>query len=527
MGDGSVPVSAAATVPAGVEPPEGDWATLDGRAVAVTVVLVAGLVTLAGALTLVGVAIRDPARLPVALAATLTAALVIVAVAALAARLSWRRARYRVTPERVEVRSGVLVRRRRSLALQRIRTVDVTAGPVLRTFGLVALRVGTGQRSGTGETILQLRPVDRLEADRLRTVLLDRVRSAGGPQVGPGDGRIASGDPRWMRYGLLTAATPLLAIGVPGILLQLADWLGLRDGLFGVVGAASRAVSPAVVAVVLVGVLLLVGGLSALALYAETWGHFRLDREPGGTLRVRRGVATTRSISLEERRLHGVELVEPLGVRLAGAARLDAVATGLVVGSDAESTEHRTLLPAAPRSLAERVAAVVLGESLCPTAQPLTPHPAAARRRRLARALLCVAVPVLALALPGLLVPVTPLVVAAVVLMVPATPVALLFARDAAANLGHGLTGRYLVTRSGSLRRSTVALRRDGVIGWRIRQSPWQRHAGLVTVTATTAAGRGAFTAHDAAAVDGVEFAAGAVPGLLSPFVRSSGPGRG
>ncbi|MCW0212677.1 MAG: PH domain-containing protein [Pseudonocardia sp.] len=522
MGDGSAPVTTGAATPVPASPPTGDdgWTTLDGRTVAVTVVLTAALVTLADSFVLVGVAIRAPAVLPVALAVILSSALVIVAWSAVAARLRWGCARYRVTPERVEVRSGVLMRRRRSLALHRVRTVDVTAGPVLRTFGLVALRVGTGQRSGTGETTLSLRPIERIEGDRLRTVLLDAMRSAGGPQAGPGDGRIAGADPRWMRYGLLTAATPLLAVGVPGILLQLTEWLGVRDSLFDAVGDAARIVSPAAVGVGVGLVLLVVGGLCALALYLETWGGFRLDREPGGTLRVRRGVVTTRSISLEERRLHGVELVEPLGVRLAGAARIDAVATGLIVGSETESTEHRTLLPAAPRSLAERVAAVVLGEPQSPTAAPLTPHPPAARRRRLAWALPAAVAPVLALALPGLLVPAFPLVIAAAVLAVLAVPVAVLLARDAAANLGHGLTGRYLVTRSGSLRRSTVALRRDGVIGWRIRQSPWQRHAGLVSVTATTAAGRGAFTAHDADAEDGIAFAAGAVPGLLSPFLR-------
>ena len=70
-------------------------------------------------------------------------------------------------------------------------------------------------------------------------------------------------------------------------------------------------------------------------------------------------------------------------------------------------------------------------------------------------------------------------------------PLAVALALDAYRNLGHALSGRYLVTRSGTLRRSTAALERAGVIGWTVKQSYFQRRAGLLTLTATTAAGRG------------------------------------
>lgn len=98
-------------------------------------------------------------------------------------------------------------------------------------------------------------------------------------------------------------------------------------------------------------------------------------------------------------------------------------------------------------------------------------------------------------------------------------PVAVLLAVDAYRSLGHTLTGGYLVTRSGSVRRSTAALQRAGVIGWTVRQSWFQRRAGLLSVTATTAAGGGAYTAHDTDASEGLGFASDAVPGLLEPFL--------
>lgn len=99
-------------------------------------------------------------------------------------------------------------------------------------------------------------------------------------------------------------------------------------------------------------------------------------------------------------------------------------------------------------------------------------------------------------------------------------PLAVALALDAYRNLGHALSGRYLVTRSGTLRRSTAALERAGVIGWTVKQSYFQRRAGLLTLTATTAAGGGAYSAYDTDAAEGLTFAAEAVPGLLEPFLE-------
>jgi putative membrane protein len=99
-------------------------------------------------------------------------------------------------------------------------------------------------------------------------------------------------------------------------------------------------------------------------------------------------------------------------------------------------------------------------------------------------------------------------------------PVAVALALDAYRSLGHGIGGQYLVARSGTVRRATVALQRSGIIGWTFRQSVFQRRADLVTVTATTAAGSGAYSVPDADADEGLALAAAAVPGLLAPFVE-------
>jgi putative membrane protein len=89
-------------------------------------------------------------------------------------------------------------------------------------------------------------------------------------------------------------------------------------------------------------------------------------------------------------------------------------------------------------------------------------------------------------------------------------------------NLGHALTSRYLVSRWGSLDRRTVALQRDGIIGWQVRQSFFQRRVGLATLTATIAAGRGAYHVLDVTESDAIRLAEATVPGLLAPFVTEN-----
>jgi putative membrane protein len=250
-----------------------------------------------------------------------------------------------------------------------------------------------------------------------------------------------------------------------------------------------------------------------------SYWNFRLTREPGGALHVRRGLVTTRSVSLDEGRLRGVELKEPLPLRAVDGAWVVAVAGGL----HKARSEGRggggggVLLPPAPAARARRVAADVLGERDDPAGAALRRHPRTALPRRLTRAVGAV------------------LVLAGVVFLLgrfgalpawwwqpvlAASPLAALVGWDRYRNLGHAIVGRHLVCRSGSLRRRTVLLRRDGIIGWQLHRSFFQRRRGLITLVATVAAGRGAYAVVDVAEPDALALADEAVPGLLTPFLE-------
>ncbi|WEH42398.1 PH domain-containing protein [Streptomyces sp. AM 2-1-1] len=499
------------------------WRRLDPRTALVTAVLTAGVVV--G--TAVPLVMGFLGHFGAARAGLWTSAgaVLLTGCAALAGHVRWRRTRYRIGTGHVDLHSGLLLVRRRSLALDRVRTVDLTARPLLRLLGLVTVRIGTGEHQD-GESTLELDPVTRAEGERLRRLLLARGAAPDGDAtaaaIGESDGVLAVLDPRWIRYAPVSFVAPMLGGAAAGGVMQISEWAGAQGDVIHWAVELFQALPLFWTLAVLVAAALLTGGAGALGLWTEMWWNYRLEREAGGTLRVRRGLLTSRSTTVEEARLRGADLVEPLGIRLFGAARVDAITTGLADDEEAKEASHRTLLPAVPRPVANRIVAAVLRQESAPTATPLTRHPRAARGRRLRRALAAVLAPVVVLTvLAAALTPV--LYWAALGLALVGIPVAVALALDAYRSLGHALTDRHLVTRSGTVRRSTAALERSGVIGWTVRQSYFQRRAGLLDLTATTAAGTGAYAVYDTGAGEGLRLASEAVPGLLAPFLEGDG----
>ena len=506
--------------------PDEEWRRLDKRALVVRAAVMSGV---AGGIclpVLLGLSggdwLRGEARSATGIALLLLGGVLLVVAGAGAEYLRWRKTRYRIGTERAELRTGVLLVKRRSLARERIRSVDLTANPLLRILDLVKVRIGTGEHTG-GESTLELNPVTKAEGERLRRELLGRAATAA-----PGEhreGQLASVDLAWIRYAPVSFVAPLLGGAAAGGVMQVSEWFGAQGEVIDWVGERFSHTSVLMMIVVLLLAAVAAGVVGSLGLWIEMWWNYRLEREPGGTLRVRRGLFTARSISMEERRLRGVELVEPLGVRLFGAARVDAVATGIAHDEQDKHADLKVLLPPVPRAVADDVAGQVLREARTPTDAPLTAHPRAARTRRLRWALATAVLPLALLAALGLWLSDVLLYIAAGCAVL-ALPAAVLLALDAYRSLGHGISGGYLVARSGTVRRATVALQRGGVIGWVVKQSVFQRRAGVLTLTATTAAGAGAYAVLDADASEGLGFAADAVPGLLEPFLLRDGDAR-
>jgi putative membrane protein len=235
----------------------------------------------------------------------------------------------------------------------------------------------------------------------------------------------------------------------------------------------------------------------------------RLTRE-AGSLHLTAGLFTTRSISVEEQRVRGVEIKEPVLLRLVGGAELSTLATG--VGSGGVTA----VLPPCPRIVARSVGADVLGSPTAMTVQ-LTPHGRAARRRSWIRhfvgGLVLIAATLAATImfdLPGWL----PAIVG-----VPALATAALGAETSYRHLGHATTGEHLVVGSGEFTRVRTVLEKDGIIGWVVHQSWFQRRVGLATLVATTAAGSERVVASDIPLMAAIRVADHSTPGVLTTWL--------
>jgi putative membrane protein len=430
--------------------------------------------------------------------------------------------RYRIHDGRVELRRGLLQRTLRTAQLDRVRTVDLTSGPVHRILGLSTVRIGTG--AGADQD-LDLDALGREEAQRLRVALLDRAVAEGalvesaGEVVAPGAGDGAAPPPdrvvlrldaSWARYAPFTSAGVLAAAALLGVATQLVPdsaWRLELDGLHDLAPQGWRWIVLAAAGVVAAA---LASSVLAVAGYLVAHWDLTLTRTPR-QWRLVRGLLTTRETSVEDARLAGVVVREPLGLRLAGAADLEAVVTGL--GGEQKGT--LLLVPPAPAAVVTRVAAEVL-DAPSPAYASLRGHGAAATRRRWLRALapalvlLTVAAAAVALAdLPAaVLLPVALLVVPAAAL-----------ARDRSRSLGSALVEGHVVARSGSLVRRREVLGVGHVIGWTVRDTWFQRRQGLVTLDATTAGGRQRVTVLDVPETDGLDLAGASTPDLLAPFV--------
>lgn len=467
-------------------------------------VQVARQILVPAAVALIGIGTQQPTWL------LLLTPLIIIGACAIGF-LPWFTTRYRITDTQLVVTRGLLNRTRLTAPLERIRSVDLEASLLHRVLGLQKVEVGTG----VDDTRIELNSLSTESAEELRTFLLERGTDAAGPvqaeaaepaAVPRAD--LARLDLRWARYAPLSLSRLAVVAGAIGALTQFTDDFPIVE-----TGHAlwDRVLSFSLALVVVVAVLglALLWVLIAVAGYLIQWWDMRLFRE-AGNLRLTRGLFTTTSTTIEEARIRGSMLVEPLLLRAADGAELRTLVTGL---------EERVfpVLPACPRGFATGVGAELLGTSE-PFEVTLLPHGAAARRRAHLRA----QVPTLAAAAAGVVVTWAFgwSVWIAVVAVVLVAALGAVVGEATYRHLGHRLTSGYLVAGSGALTRVRTALERGGIIGWVVTQSFFQRRRGLATLVATTAAGSEHVTVLDVPVGTAVAVADAATPGMLTAFLR-------
>jgi len=446
----------------------------------------------------------------------------------LAAILRWFTTRYRITADRLQLRKGLIRRSTIDVRRERIRTVDVSAHFLHRILGLSKVVIGTGTSDRRGAGGLELDGLNARYAESLRAELLHRAAAAAPAEIATGsvieaEQELARFSPAWVRYapftlsGLITAAA-LLGFGLR--LVQQAQINISKVGPLRSLGHDLRATAVWIDVVVIVIAVLIFATIASVVGYVLNYWGFRLSRHSGGSLHISRGLITTRRTSIEHARLAGVELSDTLLLRLVGGARCLTIATGLRIGRGADRG-GTVLLPAAPRAEALRVGAAVL-ETPVPLTSELIGHGPRARRRRYTRALVGAALIAAAAAVLGYFLGDERWWLWGPVIAVFAVTggVGVLLARDRYRSLGHAWAAGYLVSRFGSIVRRHNSLASRSIIGWNVRATFWQRRLGLVTLVATTAAGKQRYPIPDIDRAEAVRFARAGVPGLLEQFLR-------
>jgi putative membrane protein len=512
------------------EIPDADWQRLAGWTA-----IVSPLATLRQAIIPAAVGAFGAGQANVLIG--LLVALGIAVVAALAGLVPWLTTTYRVTPTHLEVRKGLLNRTTLTARLDRVRSVDLSSTLIHRALGVTKVNVGTGVDEGQ----ITLDSLTKEAAARLRRELLHAAPSVpstpGAPaevaaaatsveEAPPAGEVVARLDWSWIKYAPLNLKNLAIALGglaaFFGAFSDVIPWermIGIRIDDGEINGRPIDSLLHMLILAIPIALIAaaLVWALGSCVGYAVRWWDLQVVREQGRegtTLRRSFGLTSTRATTVEEAKVRGAtSTVGPL-IGLAGGADLNLLTTGLDDNSPA-------VLPTAPESVVSTVGTDILGEDAFSAA--LTGHGPKPRRRYWFRAAVATVIWTLVALVPTVLIGVfgdTWLWWIPLAVMVVALVLGLVGAELRHRHLGHALTDRYLVVRSGSYTAVRTALQTDGVIGWRVRQTFFDRRIGLAQVIAMTAAGPEYVAIPDVPLETAVALAASATPRTVSGFVE-------
>src|SRR5699024_5563392 len=153
-------------------------------------------------------------------------------------------------------------------------------------------------------------------------------------------------DPRWIRYAPLTSSGLVIGAAVLGASTQFIEPLARRlvgDSHLGAAAASTPLWVLIIAAIVVFGVVISVLAVAGYVL--ANWGVALSENRAGRQFHVARGLLTSRETSIDTDRVRGVEFHQPLGLRLAGAARLGIIVTGM----SQREAGVATVVPPAPR----------------------------------------------------------------------------------------------------------------------------------------------------------------------------------
>lgn len=443
--------------------------------------------------------------------------------------LRWVSTSYQVGRTHIILKKGFFSRQVVTVARNRVRSVDTESDLFHRVMRVSIVEVGTG-RSDAGKSDAErfrLNAIDTTEVEPLRDELLAHRRALD-PSLSEEDeeqwgSKYGEDIARWRITWARFAPFSFIGFGVLFSLWLITWQMGdMHDRIMGLamVDATTSWLDSLGQPWTLVGKAIgiwLVAGVLAVITYAIRYGKYALT-DHGSLLYVQNGILRRKHQALDKARLRGVEIRLPVYLRMLGGGRLEPIMTGTKKGAAAS-----TLLPQAPIKDVRRVAIRILGDET-PVTVRLRRHPWKAARRRITRGLLPFWI------VAGLIVLVRidsgPSADIWVRWGIPAALVVFLaLSVDRIRMLGHALLPGMLVTSHGSWSAKRTVLEAEGIIGWTVTQSVFQRSAGVATVSAATPAGNGVYQVVDMAADEAWALAEALTPGITDVWNHDGEPG--
>lgn len=432
--------------------------------------------------------------------ALLTGTAVLAVVVGVVRVLGWLRHTYEFSGGRIIEKSGIVSRRERALEVERIQQVDIDRTILDRLVGTSELRMETAADSGDSE--LTLRVVTEAEADRLRSLLDQRIGAATATAASVAAG-VGPAAPR-----TVTQAEELVSVPLPRVALAAVTGprlLAVPAAIAAVFGLVAEAVAPdeivdtagdavaglSIGIAVIVFIALVIGSIliAGVAGIVRDGGFTMALR--GDDLLVRRGLTTTRSATVPMRRVQRVTVRRRWLQQALGYASVTVHSAGGAGGGDSSQQLDRSLtVPLLPEA---EVDALVHRLLRVDTSPELRPHPPQARRRAVVRGLL------------GTLALTVPLTVLAVVLDLPALwagAVVVLVLGGVGGFLAYdklasGADEHVVAGRTGLFGTTTELSPLHKTQGTNVRSSFFQRRLGLASLHVHVAGPAGGITLQD------------------------------
>ncbi|WP_054952604.1 PH domain-containing protein [Flaviflexus massiliensis] len=246
--------------------------------------------------------------------------------------LIWRKARYVLAPSGIHLRSGVFSVTHRHVRWDRIQSVEIKQGIVPRIVGLGSIVIDSASGSG-GDMSLGLLKMNQIQG--LRSQILSIAASARAGQDFTVDDSTEPGEGLYDPDDVYEGERPFYVLPTGRLLGSLA----LSAVLIATVGSLATILIIMIVA----GETLSIGVLVAmLGTLATMWGQFNLNHGlklflTADGIRVRRGLTTTTTQTIPPRRIHAVEISQPVLWRWKDWWKVEVLVAG-AFGGDADDS---------------------------------------------------------------------------------------------------------------------------------------------------------------------------------------------